>query len=61
MTLACACGNPDWFACEPGTASEPPDPADNVLLLRVVPDVPMRVWCLQCWPWRKARARRSKR
>jgi hypothetical protein len=55
-TLRCDCGAP-WVACAPGTATDATRyQAQGVMELFAAEEVPLRLWCLKCWPFRKRSA-----
>lgn len=48
--LICKCGNPDWIAVKPGTASTAEMyPASNIVALRADDGEATEVWCATCW------------
>ena len=48
--LVCGCGNPEWMAVRPGTASTAERYShSNIVEFRADDGEPTEVWCEACW------------
>lgn len=49
ISILCPCGPPDLIAVAPGQEGEEIELNGERIVLRA--EVPLRAWCVACWPW----------